>query len=1242
MSIKEQLQRLRERSLCTRRKSSQILSDSNEPDFIFYDEVQEAGKAFKEQHQLCYAANKKYFDYFLSEKSKSFRRERLAEEENEIISKRVRHFISVITPYADHNYTKKIVQWLLRRYHIDKHEFSSLLSLFLVNQSKFESFALTLCKAAVKRGDLLKRILEYGYSIEAVGRVIGEDIEISGCIIDSIKHAQADEEGMRHYLFYEKVIEKMVEKELFKEETLALWVASMLQIRESRIVSKEKTQIDRSMILSLERSLTLIAWSTDLVDVYAEKIAMFYKNDLICRGCQSAKRHSGICACRSGACRTEICKDEEKPEALPEKEESSSRKDTFIALYEEYKRTGKYERITTEYRVEFIKHLISDIRADGLIGTNRSTVRDALVETLKSEPKRVLSLFAESSELLQIVYESEESDSLVKMHPQIEAMRLLDQMSPKVFTKKILSAIYFYLPNRNVERKIFKCALSNTEIKGAVRTAISLASSTVLAEEVQKIRKWNILVLFIQQDILPFVVDGMAPDIIAPFFGEYIEITKGFSAYTKISHIFSNEQKETVLEKVKKYMEKTPNNMCEILHSIALIDDFSLDRAHLFSLLSTSLNMPKKERKTAVKFIFEVLLNRKDSVIDAKKLFQAIEMLSPAEIDYSISFLLFKILSTRKILSFSKEFILSVISMKETPMKIVVKNLLQKKQQDVIDLFVKYSDTLMDEEVLLLLNYPDTRIIAPIVSSRFMHLSKYAKECVINTALEQKESGKDSLFLTILSVVPIDLLLETVKNGPASGISAVLDLLEGKEVFSESAALKCLLAAKQLSFSQDQLTHWENMLISRRQAPQLLMEVLAKEEGTEFVCNLIFKYLQKGYPSTPLLEEAIKRNVYNSNVIMQILEYKPSTRVITALLKKLVSRKKMDSLQIIYSILKNKKSSNIRYFVQYKLPEIASLAFKAEKKLPGISSAIIANLLQREEDVMSPYIADIIQLVKTGKRKVLIHSMALLEARYVIPMLSEKKEDSTILIKYIESRSKKNKLEEKEVEMAIRYYISHLPMNTSAHGLVRLFPHIKSPQQVWNAVIEKFGGISATFLSAAEYMVRRKGSKHCIVSLSIIYSALESILLENLKKPVKESLDTICEVLSKYYTYEKNTLISTMDILSLSIPLIDTYPSVTKVIVSLFRSRIRNNSSEAESMNSSLLKFLVEKKSPNMFKIMCLIYRKCYSSMGRVFNQSIPYFSLLLESKDPETRKNADDLMLEVEKATGMNPYNHF
>src|SRR5699024_6118325 len=118
--------------------------------------------------------------------------------------------------------------------------------------------------------------------------------------------------------------------------------------------------------------------------------------------------------------------------ALPEKEESSSRKDTFIALYEEYKRTGKYERITTEYRVEFIKHLISDIRADGLIGTNRSTVRDALVETLKSEPKRVLSLFAESSKLLQIVYESEESDSLVKMHPQIEAMRLLDQMSPKV------------------------------------------------------------------------------------------------------------------------------------------------------------------------------------------------------------------------------------------------------------------------------------------------------------------------------------------------------------------------------------------------------------------------------------------------------------------------------------------------------------------------------------------------------------------------------------------------------------------------------------------------------------------------------------------------------------------------------------------------------------------------------------------------------------------------------------------
>ncbi|KAI5171057.1 hypothetical protein NEFER03_0459 [Nematocida sp. LUAm3] len=1221
MSFKEQLQRIREENERRGKNSLSLLEEEKQPDLLFYQEVQENLQIFKRAHSDMYSKNRKYFDHFLGEKSKSFRRERITENENASLSKRVSYFIRILTPYAVYRYTQVLVEWLLRRYLIEKYEYMQLLVFGVCEKSLLEGILEKAYYLKMRETELLDG-LRKEYTVENLARCIGKHSELSMYIIGALEEIIGDGEGLQYMLFYEKVLEKIAEKEMFTEETLSLWVSRLVSLRETMEKEGKDSLIYKSLVMAIERILHRISERVDLSDEYVKKISSF------------------------------LIADEKENES--EEEDSLTR---FDISYLEFKRTGEYTEILRDHKMEFLKQLLKEELTAENMGKDDIIV-STVIQDLEDNKEEMLTLVFENDRLLQHLRETPYWNKIKKKNPSLDAMYLLvakeifGKDKERLISSKALEEVFSLLPNKAIERKLL-LLIRKIESREKLQLIIKRVSLEVLEEAAKEIELWSDFCFFVslRPEALSRVLRQINMEIIIENLLDFVMLMDSLSESISISKYLFPEQVETVKSILIQAIENADSHIPGYTAFASLLGDISLSTEYIIRFLEVLIVLPKKEklRKKCIKTIFKILETR-CSEVKGDFMHKALSLFSLAEVDLSLSLSFFRMLNSLDMQVFDSDIILSLASLKLDKYKKMYLMLLEENYHLIHAVYIKYADKLSEKELLWLLEAKEIDLVALIIRKRFSNLSEESKRVIIEEALKRIEKKEESLFLCLKEIIPIDnwisifLSIDSLKSSHNCITSLLNGLLDQTE-YSKESALLLLIHARRLALPEDSLSKWEEKIVSEKDLLSRLIKNIHQKTDTHISKGMLKRYLKRGGSSTDLLSVLVEEEKVPS-VLKEVLMHNPESKEKLKMLKRLL-RHADEENSLVYSleILKDKKSKTIRYFVQRYLPRILSLLLKQTDKHPLHISHILGNLLKREKNVMSPYIPQILHLIKTTKKRSLLSPLAKMSPRYIIASVKNTPKDLIILKEYIKLRkSLSEEFTPADKENILKYYIENISLKPSARALVEFSSLLEHPKEMWIPLLRKTKGVSQTFIDLLSNMLPWDTEGLCISNLDIVYSKLEDLLIDLLKAPNQKvpNQKQIIDILTAYYTHEKGSLIRTKEISSLLLDALSNNSSFSLLLSSLFLSRTKSLPSEAEEMNHMLLKRIIEHKTnEHLFSGLKEIYQMNSSFMGRVLGQSAPYFSLLLESNNSATREQAESLMETVKATTGIDPFTY-
>ncbi|KAI5185905.1 hypothetical protein NEHOM01_1155 [Nematocida homosporus] len=1223
MTLREQIQEIRERTGLKKKKQTFTLnSDYNTSDELFYDEVQRSFSHFQTAHLEAYTENKKYLDNLLGVSSCGFRRDRLNERDNLALSKKIRKVLQVLAPYARHEYVSCLVEWLLRKYAIDRHDFESLLVFALAETELISEIITKGTKARISGSEVFKQLVKEGYSLVSLAKVLGKNVSFSLGVLAVLERLARDGESLRWIVFVEKVLKCLAEREMFTEETLTLWVVGLIRLRE-KWLSKSESAMRNGIIMSMERSLTEIASCTELHSEYQRVISSFTSKENQSESNQVESDSNNVSPIKS---------------TTP----------SFDVLYKDYKRTGKYQVVLDHYRVEFIKQLLADIKADGLTGINRDTFRTILVDSIREDTMNILPLVAASDELLLVLVESPKWNMLTKSIPELGALRLLNYRSPEVLTKRYMTLLQGLMPNYALERRLLDMACSHLDMKGALSETISMVSPKLLQDKIQNVTDWNAMSLLITAESLPHIVDLLCMGTIVSEFDKYLSLIYTFPTYTKIGHYLTPEQCGVAREKALDFFveptKKTPIQY--FFFVLALIADLDMDITHVISILKLVPITLKRERKQVLKVVFEFLL-QKGAALNGEDLLAAIEAIPAQEMDLTLSLYFFQILLDKEISNFNKEIILSIITFKETTVKKMTNYLIEHKVDLLKQVFVKYAGTIKSDDLLLLLNHSRMDIVSLLVISRIDTLSLATKQRIVYEAIKRKEENCPELFNALVDKIPLLLWQECTVDAPVPHLAAVLDLIvqHPKSKFSVPLALSALIKCRRAMLPEEQLKLWQGPILAQTETFILLAQNIIQKKDFSISKTLITRTLDSCTDSTDLLLGVINSGITDHFILGELLKHQPNGRSRALLIRTLLTNHPEQHLHLFLGLLQDMKSVAIRSTVQVKLPYLVNVLLSLPDSEANVVSHLFANLIRRETNILSPYLNKIISLIKLTKKRTLLQPLSLLDIPPFISHLANTPQDITILSESLKLRLTDQELEEADIQQVLAYYLKNLELAPTATALVSLFPQLSTPSHTWLSILKKTNGLSDLFITLLDRMLKQDQNGQCVRSLDLIYTKLESLLLSELHQPTT-LLPKLTRILAKYYSYEQGTMVRTTDITTIILTQLSSTQSLqaqlTKLLACLFSSRAQNLPSEAEEINLILLKQLVSAPSKSgLFKALAAIYRRNSEFMSRILGQSAPYFAILLESPKPSTRVRAESLMKLIERTTGTTPYNY-
>ncbi|OAG28977.1 hypothetical protein NEDG_01116 [Nematocida displodere] len=1231
MGLSQQLARIRERTGET--KGGKHLKEfASLPDAIFYDQVAEAVKEFRSKHGAAYSRHGKYFACFTGTGSRSFRRDRLTEKENEAVSRRVKAFLGALAPYIEHHHTKVLVEWMLRRYRVDTHEYVHLIGAVLRDEQNYNELLLNIERISIKGKEAIMPLITSKYSFQAVGRAVSKSIVLSMALLDSLKRVSVDIDGLRHLGFFEEVLHHAF-RESVDEDVLAAWVGALLEVRDalgSEVAGGVAGEVASDMVHSLNRALRSISSRTNLIDEVKARIGLGL----------------GLGS-----------------EVEVEVGLGSELAPTLTCLLKHYRKTGDYAPMwESGFRTEFLEEVHREV-VSGTSNVDLSAflglLTTALVETAHDSGSGAgnspLTVLLSSKQLFELLIQSQHWKSASRV-PVVQALSKIVFCSQRNLVPEIadvdIDTVKSFLPNRQLESKILENAKATKTYRKMVDMLIDVLSDEVIEREVAKEDSWEALSHFLKESRSGVVSRSIRQDVLAAHIGKYLDTVSAFQTYTPIrSQLASHENFKKIESLIREKICKGSRTLSGLLFLLSLAQDFVL-LSTLPSLISSVSTLARPEINPGIKAVLTVIQNTRASVPGDSwvRLFRA-----PTHTDLSISTLLFTGLAQSPPAETGPWTEILLQALRPVPESLIFTPLFLKEKTCLISGVLAQQHALIgDKDVVracLTLTDLTRGVVLPVVQAKYPYLQTTDQHQILNEALRLKENGDSVLFQSLSQRVSIDALVQLVDLNNAFAVTTVLEAVAAAQAIEEDC-ISLLIAGRKKRVPEKTLAAAETKALGSAAFHLRLAERLAHHHAKDLgaLKSLLGKYLHR-HDASALLGALVEKKIDDPQILQMVLRKKPSTASKVAALKLLLFTGGEANLRTALDILRDRRSHQIRRLVASQLPAIVKAVLRFKVEAAEAVSQVLANLIRREENIMSAYIPEITALIKTTRKKLLLPALTLIDLRHLIFSITDLK-DWVILREYVARRAEKRPLEKEEQQLLEDFYLTHVsPTKLFATSFAQLFRVGGEPRSLWMALLKKTGGVSPQLLQILSHVVNAD-QKACAAtpSLGMLYSKLEAALLSELRAPTPLFQATL-NVLSKYFACDKGTLANFQEILRLTIELaLGQSPAQTltppqalllpRLIASLVQSKERHKPMEAEAINQTLLQALArEADKAGLFGILEKTYQKNPQFTGRVLGQSTPYFALVLEHKDKKVRSQAERLMQVIESATGDSPY---
>ncbi|KAI5131477.1 hypothetical protein NEPAR03_2448 [Nematocida parisii] len=1227
MSIAEQLNRVREKNIKDRSRVILINELRDEPDILFYSRVEESVELFRIYHSKPYEQIQKYLEVLTNENSAEFRRERLTQKENENISKRLKIILTVITPYTKYNYIMVILEWLIRIYRIDKYELEYLVSATIQIEEVQEILDIFISRNPFISNPIISIIQCKGVQVRISKELLNSNYN-NVCILKVLHKLVIDKESHEYVKYLEGVGNILFKEGTIPEEIICEWVNSLFECR-NRIKKCINNEIEgEGIIQCIERILIQIRMNNELIDEIEQEIDGFNKNTYKL-DCNSI--HTDV-------------------------QDISYR---FSTLYAHFKRTGDKDKLIKEYPMEFAVQIISEKEE---ISDWISILKEIIFKSLKYD--EIVELLLEKPYISLVISDDSEYTKLSKKYPIIKILSEIEREKEgkdiKKITKKMVSEFHQILPNRQIEKWIFKKVTSYNELKLVIDGLLPVLSTETIENELVKMSDWKSIELFLSEVHHKAFIRSVDRDVLISHFSEYIDTVSKYNGYTPLGIELSDEEREGLLDIAKCKLERSNNTPEEVLFIVYVYGDLHAHINTLFGVKSIIESIPESDRKRPIKALLEILSDRRDTV-QCTDLFGIIQVLDVFDVDTTVSLLLYRTAISLDVRGFSRVICNAVLKKESGTVESKMLKCLRGDNVDLVSaVFEKYFNELTPQEILLVIKTEYVDVLVPGLLNIFSGLEQNIKIDIIRAAVEMYRIENTLLFSVLSTSVPLSILLESVVPGDKYSVQLILDTVLARVSAVEesisinnpsgcksdtevehrrvvSLLLDTLIHARKVCNVGSVLCNWERSILPMRGIPGLLSNKLKVNGSSQVVRGLVSRYLKKNLPPTDLLLALVQDKVLDNSVLQNVLMHNPSSRSKVLLFRALISRQlNGKSLLLVLSILKDKKSSLLRYYVQSRLQYIVKAVLKQKDAHFALVLKIMCNLVGREKNVMHPYTHSLMGLIKQTRRKEYAKRLTQINLRYIINAVSDDM-DVQILEKYV--NNKVSELEPEEVKELTTFCINRTDKGSALRILVELFSVIENKQAVWTDLLRKTEGFTPKFIHTLHRMCRldRKGA--CTGSLSLIYSRLEDMLINALNM---DKSPEIISIMKRFFMHEKSTLISIQKVMELSMQAISTRKSIPGLISALFYSQSINNPSEAEGINHTILVDLVKADGPRknrLFNTLYKIYNKNPDFISRLLGQSAPYFAILLESKDAHTRHKAEQLMKIISTLSGEDPY---
>ncbi|EHY65686.1 hypothetical protein NERG_01293 [Nematocida ausubeli] len=1213
MSIAEQLNKVREKNVKERSRVVIFREWIEEPDILFYSRVEEAVELFQLYHDAAYERAQKYITSFTDDQSQNSRRDRMTDRENALLSKRMKLLLETLTPYTLHEYVQVILEWLIRRYRIDKYEFDYLVSATIQVPSIHSAIEMF-----TRRNPFMNSAVVSLLQCRCIPQLIGKDLAkntlINVCILKPLLHIEGNKDTAAYAHFLEKVSESLFVESGIPEEVVCEWVNSLMDCR--RRMKTQASKESQEIVKRLESILIYIRANHELIDEIEAQIDEFSDAPAL------------------------------PTEAVVDSENVLYR---FSTLYAHFKETAEKDEIMQEYPIEFMSQLVSEKEeVPGWL--------DIIKDTIFTMPEQegIMDFLLEKTGIATLLSTDARYKSLAKKNPAIDVLARIEREAEGAelkITKPALKSFYGILPNRRIEAWIFKKVSKYSELKTVLSVLLPVLSLETIHAEMLKVNDWASAVLFLDEAHVDSFVKNISRDLLVSHFSEYIDAVSKYANYTPLGLSLSSEEKASLLEITRNSLKRnmTPADMLFMVH---LYVDLGAQIEDLLALHEKISLFPEEERKRPVKALLSVLSTMRGD-ISSTVLRGIIRSLDAFDVDTTISLLFYRTALSLSVSEFGAFIAESILKADES--ESVEGKMLRCLRKDNVDLvsavFEKYFTSLTPQEIMHVITTEYIDLLAAGLTKAFIHFDLSFQQDIIRLSMEMEESGRSALFDIISKNAPYAILLQSVIPNSKHSITLVLDTVLSAFIDADSSAsllaqnaegaaleallLEKLIQARKMGINESVLCNWERTILPMPNIPALLAQ-LVKKAPSQIVRGIISRYLKKNLCPTVLLFVFVQNQISDSAILSNILKYNPSPRSKVLLLRSVLMKPLKNTLPLVFTILQDKKSSLLRYYIQSRLKHIVKCVL-AQKDTQGLLvTKIMCNLISREKNVMHPYVPSLMSLVKKTKKKMLVRKLSNINLRYIMEVVSDNT-DMLILKEYIQN--KLSDLEPEDVKALTSFYINRIDSRIAAKTLVTLFEVIKNPQEVWTEILKKTEGYTPRFINILHCMSKSDTQGICMASLSSIYSRLESMLIAALEE---NTTSEIVYIMKKFFMHEKSTLITISRILELSLLIISNHKSIPGLISALFYSQAVNNPSEAEGINHAVLVELTKaegNRKTALFNTLYKMYAKYPDFITRILGQSAPYFAILLESKDASTRKKAEHLMKCITSLSGEDPY---